>query len=99
MGESELLQPLGVVEQLLEVGSDGVVGQVQGHQGAEAHEDVVRQDGQSVVGQRQGDQLQCVGEHGGVQVLDLIEGEVQISHGLRDISQGTVGHHLKHKIM
>ena len=83
------------MEQLLEVSSDGVVGEVQGQQRAQAHEDVVRQDGQSVVGQGQGDQLQCVGEHRGVKVLDLIEGEIQISHGLRDISQGTIRHHLE----
>ena len=87
------------MEQLLEVGSDGIVGQVQGQEGAEAHEDVVGQDGESVVGEGERDQLECVGEHGGVQVLDLIEGQVQISHGLRDICQGTVGHHLENETM
>ena len=50
--EAELLQPLRVVEQLLEVCPDGVVGQVQGQKGAETHEDVVRKDGQAVVGER-----------------------------------------------
>ena len=49
--EAELLEPLGVVEQLLEVCPDGVVGQVQGQEGAEAHEDVVRKDGQTIVSQ------------------------------------------------
>ena len=63
MGEAELLEPLGVVEQLLEVGPDGVVGQVQGQEGAQPHEDVVREDGQTVVGQRQRDELETVGEH------------------------------------
>ena len=51
VGEAELLQSLGVVEQLLEVCPDGVVGQVQGQEGAEAHEDVVRKDGQTIVSQ------------------------------------------------
>ena len=73
MGESQILQTLGVVEQLLEVGPDGVVGQVEGQEGAEAHEDVVREDGESVVGEGEGDELEGVGEHGGVQVLDLVE--------------------------
>ena len=63
MGEAELLEPLGVVEQLLEVSPDGVVGQVQGQEGAQPHEDVVREDGQTVVGQRQRDELETVGEH------------------------------------
>ena len=94
VGQPEVRQSLGVVEQLLEIGSDRIVGQIQGQQGAEAHEDVVRQDGESVMGEGQGDQLQCVGEHRGVQVLDLVEREVEISHGLGDISQGSIGHHL-----
>ena len=51
MREAELLEPLGVVEQLLEVCPDGVVGQVQGQEGAQAHEDVVRKDGQTIVSQ------------------------------------------------
>ena len=63
MRESELLEPLGVVEQLLEVGPDGVVGQVQGQERAQPHEDVVREDGQTIVGQRQRDELETVGEH------------------------------------
>ena len=63
MREAELLEPLGVVEQLLEVCPDGVVGQVQGQEGAEAHEDVVRKDGQTIVSQGQRDELETVGEH------------------------------------
>ena len=78
MGQSQLLQPLGVVEQLLEVCPDWVVGQVQGQEGAQTHEDVVGQDGQPVVGQGERDELESVGEHGGVEVLDLVEGEVEI---------------------
>ena len=51
MREAELLEPLSVVEQLLEVCPDGIVGNIQGQEGAEAHEDVVRKDGQTIVSQ------------------------------------------------
>ena len=77
--ESEIFQSLSVVEQLLEVGSDWIMTQVQGQERAEAHEDVVGEDGESVVGEGEGDELESVGEHGGVEVLDLIVGQVQVS--------------------
>ena len=76
MGQSEHLQPLGVVEQLFEVSPDRVVGEIQGEKGAEAHEDVVREDGEPVVGQGEAQQLEGGGEHGRVKVLDVIMGEV-----------------------
>ena len=82
MRESEVLESLSVVEEFLEVCSDGVVGEVEGEEGAQAHEDVVGEDGESVVGKRQGDELEAVGEHGGVQVLDLIVREVEIAQGV-----------------
>ena len=83
------------MEQLLEVCSDGIVAQVQREEGGEPHERVVGEDGQPVVGQGQRDQLEAVGEHGGVQVLDLVVGEVQVPQGLGHVSQSTVGHHLE----
>lgn len=95
VGEAELLQSLGVVEQLLEVCPDGVVGQVQGQQGAQAHEDVVREDGQAVVGERQRDELETVREHRRVQMLDLIVGEVEVAQRLGHVGEGAVGHHLE----
>ena len=83
------------MKQLLEVGADRIVAEVQREEGAEAHEGVVGEDGQPVVGQGQGDQLETVGEHGGVQVLDLVVGQVQVPQGLGHVSQSTVGHHLE----
>ena len=75
------------MEQLLEVGGDGVEGEVEGEQGAEAHEDVVREDGQSVVRQGQAEQLEGAREHGGVEVLDVVVGEVEVAQGLRHLCQ------------
>ena len=83
------------MEQLLEVCSDGIVAEVQREEGAEAHEGVVGEDCQPVVGQGQRDQLETVGEHGGVQVLDLVVGEVQVPQGLGHVRQRPVGHHLE----
>ena len=93
--ESEIFQSLSVVEQLLEVGSDWIMTQVQGQERAEAHEDVVGEDGESVVGEGEGDELESVGEHGGVQVLDLVVREIEIAQGVGYIRHGTVGHHLE----
>ena len=95
VGEAELLQSLGVVEQLLEVCPDGVVGKVQGQEGAQAHEDVVREDGQAVVGERQRDKLETVREHRRVQMLDLIVGEIEVAQRLGHVGEGAVGHHLE----
>ena len=95
MWESEIFESLSVVEQLLEVGSDWIMTQVQGQERAEAHEDVVGEDGESVVGEGEGDELESVGEHGGVEVLDLIVGQVQVSQWLGDVRQSRVGHHLE----
>ena len=60
MRQPQLLESLGVVEQLLEISSDRIMAQIQCQQGAHAHEDVVREDGESVVGQGEGDELQTV---------------------------------------
>ena len=88
MGQSELLQTLCVVEQLLEVCSDGIVAQVQREQGAEAHERVVGEDGQPVVGQGEAEELEGAGEHGGVEVLDVVVRQVQVTQGVRHLRQG-----------
>ena len=88
LGEPEHLEPLGVVEQLLEVGSYGVEGEVEGEEGAEAHEDVVGEDGQPVVGQGEAEELEGAGEHGGVEVLDVVVGQVEVAQGLRHLGQG-----------
>ena len=99
MCQPQLLQPLRVVEQLLEVSADGVVAQVEAEQRAQAHEDVVREDRQAVVRQAERHQAQAagehtvqystvqystvpVGEHGGVKVLDLVVGEVEVAETL-----------------
>ena len=75
----ELLEPLGEVEEFLEVGPNGIVGQVQPEQGAEAHEHIVGQDGEAVVGQRQGHEAQRGRQHGGVNVLDMVAGQVEVA--------------------
>jgi hypothetical protein len=46
--EAQVLQPLYVVEELLEVCPDGVAREIKGHQAAEADEDVVGENGQPV---------------------------------------------------
>ena len=63
MCQPQLLQALRVVEQLLEVSADGVVAQVEAEQRAQAHEDIVREDRQAVVGEAQRHQAQAAGEH------------------------------------
>ena len=86
--ESEIFESLSVVEQLLEVGSDWIMTQVQGQERAEAHEDVVGEDGQPVVGQGEAEELEGAGEHGGVEVLDVVVRQVQVTQGVRHLRQG-----------
>ena len=76
------------MEQLLEVCSDGIVAQVQREEGGESHEGVVGEDGQPVVGQGEAEELEGAGEHGGVEVLDVVVGQVQVAQGVRHLRQG-----------
>ena len=88
LGEPEHLKSLCVVEQLLEVGRDGVGGEVEGKEGAEAHEDVVREDRQPVVSEGEAEELEGAGEHGRVKVLDVVVGQVEVAQSLRHLGQG-----------
>jgi len=47
-------------------------GEVEAEEGAEAHEDVVGEDGEPVVGQRQAHQLEGGRQHRRVNVLDVV---------------------------
>ena len=84
--QSQHLQPLRVVEELLEVCTDGVVREIECEEGAETHEDVIRENGQSVMCEGEAEELESRGEHGRVKVLDVVVGEVQVTQGLGHLS-------------
>ena len=71
VGQLQLLDALQVVEQLFEVGADGVEAEVQLHQTVQMREDVVRKQRQPVVRQLQRHQIRHRRHHHRVQMLNL----------------------------
>ena len=86
-GKFERVQAPDVVAQRLEVDPQRVGREVKGSKPAHADEDVVRQDGEAVVGEGEGQKVRHVGEHGGVEMLDGVARQVQVPEVRRDLGQ------------
>ena len=77
----EPAKSLNVVKELLKVGPEVISGEVKNHEAAKADENVVWQDGEAVVLQGKAEEVRRVGEHGRVNVLDFVVGQVEAADG------------------
>ena len=69
------------MKKLLKIGSEIISREVKNREAAKSNEDVVREDSEAVMLQRKGEKVRRVGEHGGVNVLYFVVGEVEAADG------------------